>query len=38
MWVLANRLTQAEGQWRPFEPQGMLGEIYQRAANLARTI
>ncbi len=38
MWVLANRLAQPEGQWRPFEPQGLLGEIYERAAKLARTI
>jgi pimeloyl-ACP methyl ester carboxylesterase len=36
MWVLADRLAQPEGEWRPFEPQGVLGELYRRASGSAQ--
>lgn len=29
LWIVADRLAQAEGQWRPFEPSGPLGWTYQ---------
>ena len=32
MWILADRLAQAEGQWKPFEPRGWAGRIYERVA------
>jgi pimeloyl-ACP methyl ester carboxylesterase len=32
MWVLANRLAQAEGEWKPFEPDGWAGNVYRRLA------
>jgi pimeloyl-ACP methyl ester carboxylesterase len=32
MWVLANRLAQPEGQWKPFEPDGAVGNAYRRLA------
>ena len=32
MWVLADRLAQAEGRWKPFEPRGWAGRIYERFA------
>jgi pimeloyl-ACP methyl ester carboxylesterase len=35
MWVLADRLAQPEGEWRPFAPQGTLGALYARAASYA---
>jgi pimeloyl-ACP methyl ester carboxylesterase len=36
MWVLADRLAQPEGEWRPFRPQGALGAWYARAAAVMR--
>jgi pimeloyl-ACP methyl ester carboxylesterase len=32
MWILADRLAQPEGQWRPFRPQGLAGKLYDRCA------
>ena len=32
MWVLADRLSQPEGAWQSFAPEGMLGALYERAA------
>jgi len=32
MWVLADRLSQPEGAWQSFAPEGMLGTLYERAA------
>ena len=30
LWVVADRLAQPEGQWRPFvPPAGLLGRIYR---------
>lgn len=37
MWILADRLSQAEGKWKPFEPTGIVGSLYQRAANALST-
>ncbi len=34
MWVLADRLAQPEGAWRPFRPDGRLGSLYGRCADL----
>jgi pimeloyl-ACP methyl ester carboxylesterase len=34
MWILANRLAQAEGHWAPFAPQGLVGSLYQRCATV----
>ncbi|HSW34825.1 MAG TPA: alpha/beta hydrolase [Steroidobacteraceae bacterium] len=34
MWILADRLAQAEGVWRPFQPGGVVGSVYERAAGL----
>lgn len=32
MWILANRLAQREGEWKPFDPEGMVGDAYRRLA------
>jgi pimeloyl-ACP methyl ester carboxylesterase len=29
LWIVADRLAQAEGQWRPFEPSGVIGRLYR---------
>jgi hypothetical protein len=29
LWIIADRLAQAEGQWRPFEPSGVSGRLYR---------
>ncbi|MDE2505556.1 MAG: alpha/beta fold hydrolase, partial [Burkholderiales bacterium] len=29
LWIVADRLAQAEGDWRPFEPSGPLGYVYR---------
>ena len=29
LWILADRLAQPEGQWRPFEPSGLAGRLYR---------
>jgi hypothetical protein len=29
LWIVADRLAQPEGQWRPFEPSGPLGWAYR---------
>ncbi|MGI9247106.1 MAG: esterase/lipase family protein [Steroidobacteraceae bacterium] len=34
MWILANRLAQADGEWRPFDPEGWVGNAYRRLADL----
>ncbi len=31
--ILADRLAQPEGQWKPFEPQGMSGMVYRMATH-----
>jgi len=35
MWVLADRLAQSEGRWKPFQPRGWLGSLYERLAGSA---
>ncbi len=37
MWVLADRLSQPEGEWQPFDPDGMLGAAYHHFAKHMRT-
>ena len=37
MWVLADRLSQPEDEWKPFAPDGTLGALYERAARRMRT-
>jgi hypothetical protein len=34
MWVVADRLSQADGEWRPFEMNGRAGALYDRVSNL----
>jgi hypothetical protein len=34
MWILADRLAQAEGEWQPFRVDGRLGSLYGRCAQL----
>jgi pimeloyl-ACP methyl ester carboxylesterase len=34
MWILADRLAQAEGEWQPFRVDGRLGSLYGRCAEL----
>jgi pimeloyl-ACP methyl ester carboxylesterase len=34
MWVLADRLAQPEGTWRPFRLDGRMGSLYGRCATL----
>ncbi len=29
LWIVADRLAQPEGQWRPFEPSGITGRLYR---------
>ena len=29
LWVVADRLAQPEGRWRPFEPSGVSGQLYR---------
>jgi pimeloyl-ACP methyl ester carboxylesterase len=29
LWIVADRLAQPEGAWRPFAPSGLLGRIYR---------
>ena len=29
LWIVADRLAQPEGQWRPFEPEGLAGTAYR---------
>ncbi len=29
LWIVADRLAQPEGSWRPFEPSGPLGYVYR---------
>lgn len=35
MWIVADRLAQSEGNWRPFQLDGRLGALYERCATLA---
>jgi hypothetical protein len=32
MWILADRLAQAEGRWHPFDPDGLVGSAYRKLA------
>jgi pimeloyl-ACP methyl ester carboxylesterase len=34
MWILADRLAQAENAWRPFHIDGRLGSLYDRVATM----
>lgn len=34
MWILADRLAQAEGGWTPFRLEGRVGSVYDRVASL----
>jgi pimeloyl-ACP methyl ester carboxylesterase len=34
MWILADRLAQAEGEWQPFRIDGRLGSLYEQCAGL----
>lgn len=34
MWILADRLAQAEGAWQPFQIGGQMGSLYERCACL----
>jgi len=34
MWIVADRLAQAEGTWKPFRMDGRIGSLYGRVANL----
>jgi pimeloyl-ACP methyl ester carboxylesterase len=34
MWIVADRLAQHEGDWRPYRPAGRLGTLYSRVAGL----
>jgi pimeloyl-ACP methyl ester carboxylesterase len=29
MWIIADRLAQPEGQWKPFEPKGVVAPVYR---------
>jgi pimeloyl-ACP methyl ester carboxylesterase len=29
LWIVAERLSQVEGAWRPFEPRGLPGQLYR---------
>ncbi|MCX7891509.1 MAG: alpha/beta hydrolase [Burkholderiales bacterium] len=29
LWIVADRLAQPEGQWRPFSPEGVSGRLYR---------
>jgi pimeloyl-ACP methyl ester carboxylesterase len=29
LWIVADRLAQPEGAWRPFEPSGLPGQVYR---------
>jgi len=33
MWILANRLAQPEGEWKPFVPEGLAGSAYRCLAD-----
>jgi len=34
MWVVADRLSQPDSDWRPFEMDGRVGALYDRVSNL----
>jgi len=34
MWILGDRLAQPEGAWKPFEPSGLAGAVYERCAEV----
>ncbi len=38
LWIVADRLSQAEGQWHPFEPSGPLGYAYRMLTHAALPI
>jgi pimeloyl-ACP methyl ester carboxylesterase len=38
MWIVADRLAQPEGDWRPFEIDGRLGCLYRRCESLAAQV
>jgi len=29
LWIVADRLSQREGRWRPFAPSGAIGRLYR---------
>jgi hypothetical protein len=33
MWIIADRLAQPEGQWRPFEPSGAMANLFRVAGS-----
>ena len=35
LWIVAERLSQSPGQWRPFEPSGLLGHAYRMMTHAA---
>ena len=37
MAVVADRLAQAEGHWKPFAPQGLLGRVYRATTRIKQT-
>jgi pimeloyl-ACP methyl ester carboxylesterase len=37
MWILADRLAQAEEEWQPFQPTGVVGNLYERMATLVKS-
>jgi hypothetical protein len=34
MWILADRLAQPEGKWKPFKPRGSFARVYRRLLKL----
>ena len=32
LWIVAERLAQPEGQWKPFVPAGVAGSLYRMVA------
>jgi pimeloyl-ACP methyl ester carboxylesterase len=38
MYIVADRLAQAEGDWRPFRMDGHLGSLYERCASLVTRV
>lgn len=37
MWILADRLSQPEGDWQPFQPTGVVGSLYEKMATLVKS-
>jgi len=34
IWLVADRLSQPDSDWRPFEMDGRVGALYDRVSNL----